>query len=140
MSLFFDSERKPKVEPTAPPVPDLDAALAAVSMRRDPHVVTALGRLASVEDARVLERECRRLDAELTVEIQANRVRTQAEAVAFVASASKGTIPADAFIALLKDRVGKTKTATWAETVTAAKDEDVATTVMSAEPIVEKVG
>lgn len=138
MPLFFDGERKPKVEPAALPAPDLAAALSAVSMRRDPHVVTALGHLASVEDARALERECRRLDAALTVEIQANRVRTQAEAVVFVANASKGVIPADAFITLLKDRVGKTKTATWAETVTAAKDEDVATTAMSAESIVEK--
>jgi hypothetical protein len=52
MPLFFDGERKVKVAVAEKAAPDLVAALAAVSMRRDPHVVTAVGRLASIEDAR----------------------------------------------------------------------------------------
>jgi hypothetical protein len=58
----------------------------------------------------------------LTAEVQANRVKTQAEAIAFLDGESKGAIPADAFVALLKERVGK---ATWADTLAAEKEEDI---------------
>jgi hypothetical protein len=127
MSLFFDGELNPKVEIAVPQV-DIPAALAAVSLRRDAHVVAACGKLPSVEMARSLERECRRLDALLVAEIQGNRVKLQSEAVTFVDVAGKGEIPGAAFVDLLKLRVGKGGApATWAEVVAVAKAEQSAT-------------
>ena len=122
MSLFFENERRTTTTPVDL-VPDWDAALAAVSNRECAHKVAAVGSL-TIEQARKLEQDCRRVDALLLAEMKAGRCTTQALAVSFLQSQTDGFFPAYKFCSVIKANVGTDlDPATWAQVVTAAQTE-----------------
>lgn len=124
MSIFFQNERRPKV--TVPDlVPDWEAALKRVSKREDAHAVSAFCQL-TVEQARYLIQECRRVEPMLLRAIQDGTVTTKTSAVDFIRESTEGFFPAVRFIAVMQETLGGEATpATWAQVVAAAQTEDV---------------
>jgi hypothetical protein len=122
MSLFFTGERRPKVAPVEL-IPERESALEAVSKRLDPHVVSVMGQI-TVEQARKLAQDCRRVEPLLLSAIQDGTVTTQTSAVDFLRANTDGFFPAVKFVARMKANVGtEGSPATWAEVVTAAQTE-----------------
>lgn len=122
MSLFFVSERRPKVEPVEL-VKDWEAALVEVSKRSWPEKVAAVGGL-TIEQARKLAQDCRRVEPLLIAAIQAGTVKLQTEASDFLRAETDGFFPAAKFIAVIKANIGSEAVpATWAKVVAAAQTE-----------------
>lgn len=123
MSLFFVNERRAIAKP-AELVPDWDAALVAVSKREWPEAVAAKGSL-TIEQARKLAQDCRRVEPLLLSKLQSGELSRQGDASDFLRAETDGFFPAAKFIALLKANVGsKSVPATWAQVVTAAQTEE----------------
>lgn len=142
MSLAYkDSRSVPKVVHPDQPV-DLDAALEAISQFKSDHHVAAKGNI-TVERAQRLMREFGKIEPLLLAAIKNLSVKTKTEAVTFVRD-NTTDFPAVKFVNLLQDNLTKqvttqtgtdgdgnpiytttTVTATWAETIAAAKAEEV---------------
>jgi len=124
MSIFFEDERNPHVDPV-PLVPDWDEALLRVSRREDVHAVSVFGKI-TVEQARSLVQTCRRIEPLLLKAIQDGVVTTQVSAGDFIQANTEGFFPRVKFIQRMKEVVGSESTpATWAEVVAAAMTEEV---------------
>jgi hypothetical protein len=138
MSLAYkDSRSKPKMlHPEL--LPDLDAALEAISTFKSDHYVASKGNIP-VARAQHLMREFGKVEPMLLAAIKDLSVKTKAEAVSFV-QANTAEFPAVKFVNLIQDNLTRveqtgvdgeghpiyeTIPATWAETITAAKVEEV---------------
>lgn len=123
MSLFFVNERRPKVEPVELVV-DLEAALEEVSKRAWPEKVAAVGGI-SVEQARKLASECRRIEPLLIAAIQSGEVTSSSGALTFVREAAGDLpFPAAKFLQRIAMNVGSEAVpATWAQVAAAAQTE-----------------